>query len=262
MDMQSTGRRWITVMRDVPIKEARDLYANGQTTTELANRYGVSPNTIWVRLRQHGVPMRPPGPPSHTVVLSPEAKEFLAGELLGDGCLYTRSRPGVRYKHTSKYQQYIQWLERTLVGFGIETGRTHSRSFGGREAYFYESLSYRGDLAAMYERWYPERKKRIPEDLVLTPLVCRQWYIGDGGLLPAWGKDQYARFATCCFTVDEVVFLADKLKDLGFDARIQRDRSYLLIRLTVQSTRDFLKYIGHCPIACYAYKWRLAGVQR
>lgn len=70
-------------------------------------------------------------------------------------------------------------------------------------------------LTPIYRRWYPNGKKHVPEDLVLTPLTVAHWFCGDGtsSYRPNNGGI-IVSFATDCFTFDECEVLAYKLNTL------------------------------------------------
>lgn len=205
------------------------------------------------------------------VTLSKEASEFINGELLGDGHLSLNKHSAV-YAHTSKYKEYPVFLSEELARFGIEqVGKIYKKRrftrFPSRYAwgttFYYCSRAY-PELKDLHSKWYrrptaeelkkdPWRKymKKLPFDLNLTPLVCRQWYIGDGHLFSN-PRSNCIELSTQGFTVSEVNLLTGKLKELSFTATKQKDNG---IRISTKSTPDFLNYIGPCPIKCYEYKW-------
>lgn len=93
----------------------------------------------------------------------------------------------------------------------------------------------------------------MPRDLKLTPLVCRQWYIGDGCLKKPRRGGPYITLATDAFPVLSVKWLVGQLVNLRF--RATRWKSENEISISAYSTKDFLDYIGECPVECYQYKW-------
>ena len=114
--------------------------------------------------------------------LSQEAIEWIDGELLGDGCLITRSRYSAEFYYGSKHIEYIQYVSNTLKSFGIkQVGRIRKYHHKNLNcfSYGYCSKSY-VELLPIREQWYPNGKKIIPKAIKLTPLTVRQWYIGDG----------------------------------------------------------------------------------
>jgi predicted DNA-binding protein YlxM (UPF0122 family) len=197
---------------------------------------------------------------SNHCVLTKEAKEWINGELLGDGCVYSINSYSATFQYGSKYLEYIQYVSDTLKSFGIEQAgkinkRYHEKS--NSYSYPYSSRRYVG-LLPIRERWYPNGKKIIPRDIELTSLICRQWYIGDGSLShPKFkGKKQgnpYIRLATEGFLIEDVKWLITELKKINFKVTWQPNNNG--IRISPYSTKDFLNYIGICPVKCYQYKF-------
>ena len=190
--------------------------------------------------------------------LSEEATNWINGELLGDGCLKLKSpKPesiySARFDYGSKYEEYIRYVSDTLSSFGIEQsgkiGKRHSYNCENPDCYTYHytSRSY-VELLTIYKKWYPNGKKIVPRDIRLTPLTCRQWYIGDGNL-----KGLSVRLFTNSFPISDVEWLIKQLISLGFKAT--RRRYYNIIGISTCSTKEFLDYMGSCPVNCYQYKF-------
>ena len=189
--------------------------------------------------------------------LSNKAIEWINGELLGDGCLQSCSIYSARFQYGSKYLEYIEYIRDTLKSFGIKQSgkirKTYIENYGAY-IFSYSSLSY-VELRPIRERWYPKGKKIIPKDLELTPLTCRQWYIGDGSLkhrkIGGQGRPRIV-LATHCFVIPDVENLIGKLIYLGFKTtRWLSNEMYI----STYSTKEFLNYIGKCPVKCYQYKF-------
>jgi len=240
----------------------------------IAKECRVDPLTIRNWLRKHRISVRSMPEAaffakSNHVNLTNSAKEFLEGELLGDGHLGTLNKFSACFVRGSKHKSYLEWWSKKLAFFGIsQSGKINklkSRFPGYSETYInfhYHSKTY-VELKDFHKRWYRKagknekyrtgRQRRyikiVPEDLKLTPLTCLMWYIGDGCL----GKDcDGITLCTQGFERNEVGFLVEKLNGLGFKASQQRSN---VIWISLLSTKDFLDYIGSCPVKCYEYKW-------
>jgi hypothetical protein len=187
--------------------------------------------------------------------LSQKAIEWINGELLGDGCLFSESPYSAKFLYTSKYLEYIQYVVDTLKSFGIEQVGKINKCCDkrlGSYTYQYASRAY-PELLLIRKQWYPEGKKIVPKDLKLTSLTCRQWYIGDGCLEHPISGKPHIRMGTYGFLIEDVKWLARQLINLGIKAtRLPNNNT---INISVYSTKDFIKYIENCPISCYQYKW-------
>ena len=183
--------------------------------------------------------------------LSNDALEWINGELLGDGSLLCRSSCSANFDYASKYLEYIKYVSDTLAQFGIMQSGKIRKQVTCAVCYKYASLSYT-DLFDVWAAWYAYGGKQIPKDLELTPLVCRQWYIGDGYLHKRSSGKPSILMSTQGFPVIDVLWLIDKLRQLGFIATRQSNNT---LGISTESTKAFLNYIGECPVKCYKYKW-------
>ncbi len=185
--------------------------------------------------------------------LSTEARQWLDGELLGDGCLVFSNR-SAKFSYGSKYKEYINYISDTLNSFRIkQAGKIRKYYYKKLSYYYYNSLSY-AELLIIRKRWYPDNKKKIiPRDLKLTPLLLRQEYIGDGSLVHRKKHRPSIVLSTCGFPIKNVEWLVDELGKKGFKAT--RRPSNNIINISTYSTKDFLQYIGNCPVKCYQYKF-------
>lgn len=181
--------------------------------------------------------------------------EWINGELLGDGSLRSRSPYSASFGYGSKHKEYIQYISNTLKSFGIkQSGKIKKRIDKKLKniTYHYESRDY-VELLPIRKKWYPKGKKIIPRDIKITPLTLRQHYIGDGSLRCQKGKRPRVSLFTYGFPIYDVIFLIKKLEILKF--KMTRHPSSNIISFSSSSTKDFLNYIGKCPVKCYQYKW-------
>ena len=184
--------------------------------------------------------------------LSKKAINWINGELLGDGCLLSRSPYSAKFLYSSKYLEYCQYVSDTLKSFGInQAGNIIKRYGDGWTSYNYTSLHYE-ELYPLYKQWYPEGKKIVPKEANLNPSTVRQWYIGDGCLVKPKHGNPYITLATNGFPILDVEKLKIQLIELGF--KVLRQPSNIL-RISSFSTEKFIKYVGECPTKSYKYKF-------
>lgn len=186
--------------------------------------------------------------------LSAEAIAWLNGELLGDGCITARTTYTARFTYSSRYLKYIEYVAKTLNGFGIKQSGIISKRMGGFNTFVYDYTScVYIELFLLRKLWYPEGKKVVPYTIQLTPITCRQWYIGDGSLLHSYRRRPFIKLATNAFSVEDVKWLVKQLWEIGIMATHQPSNNTIYI--STYSTKDFLTYVGKCPVECYKYKW-------
>jgi len=266
---------------------------NNYTIREIAGMFNVSSTFIRHRLEYFNSLIKTKSSYSNHIILSTELLEIIEGELLGDGCLLNHKLSGT-YHHGSKYNEYISWISKTLSNFGInQSGKNcavkvkcNNNIFN---MYHYTSRRY-VELKNLHHRWYLKefkycpyceiifhsktvnmdnwknkrkcpicnnhdmKRKIVPCDLKITPLMLRQWYIGDGSL--ARNKKSFSlTLASMSFLKSHVRHLIRELEMLGFKCHHNKRNT---ISISVYSIIDFFSYIGTCPKEIrniYGYKW-------
>lgn len=235
------------------------------TIRQIGKIYGKKYNAIRNCLLKFNIPIRSKSEAHHLSKanhcnLSKKAIEWINGELLGDGGLYSYSSYSASFRYTSKYLEYINYISDVLKSFGIEqSGKIYKYYYKkhGCYTYHYRSHEYE-ELLPLRKKWYPKGKKIIPQDLKLTPIICRQWYIGDGNLRHRKFGRPHIRLCTCGFLILNIERLIKQFKELGFKATRQSSKNTILI--SAYSTKNFIKYIGSCPVKCYQYKFNYGAI--
>lgn len=93
--------------------------------------------------------------------LSKVAIEWISGELLGDGYLYSQSPQSANFLYGSKYLEYINYISNILKSFGVErVGKINKTIYRDLKCcvYRYASRQYE-ELLSVRKKWYPEGKK-------------------------------------------------------------------------------------------------------
>ena len=230
---------------------------------QISKLCGVNKGTIHWYLDKFEIKKRTSGESYHWTHtnhtnLTKESIDWIQGELLGDGCLYSYNKYSATFRYGSKHLEYINYISKRLEAFGIErTGKIRKNK---EDIYHYASLCYK-ELKPLREKWYPTGKKIVPKDVELTPITVRQWFIGDGNLQFVRQRKNYKPYPelviyTCGFPISDVEFLIFKLKEIGIEATRQSYHNSVHIRN--KSLASFYSYIGSCPTECYKYKWRTA----
>ncbi len=244
------NKKWLT-------KKYKDEKLSPSRVSKLCN---VCSTTIVNWLKRHNIPFRSISEANHITRanhcdLSKEAIKWINGELLGDGCLQSKSKYSAKFEYGSKHIEYIEYVRDTLKSFGIEqAGKIYKQKNKkyGNIGYHYRSRAY-VELLPICKQWYPYGKKIIPSNITITPLTLRQHYIGDGCLQIQKKQKPNICLATNGFTIQDVNTLSKQLNNLGFKAKRQPSKN--AIGISVHSVKNFLKYIGECPVKCYQYKW-------
>lgn len=230
------------------------------SASQIGRMCGVKVSTIIHYLKKYGINCRSRGEGIHLAranhcKLSQKAIDWINGELLGDGSLFSTSIYSAKFRYGSKYKEYIQYVSDILNTFGIkQSGKIYERYHKDMDCYDYHYSSLRYvELLPIYKQWYPNNKKIVPKNIKLTPTTLRQHFIGDGCLQHRKNRRPRIKLSTCGFLITDVNWLVNKLINLGFYAT--RRKSDNTIGISSYSTKSFLDYIGECPVNCYKYKF-------
>ena len=195
---------------------------------------------------------------------SDEQLEVLYGALLGDGSLIMHKHCiNAIFQYGSKSRQHVEFVAKYFAEYWQSCGIKDYSRFDKRTNKFYSGSYMRTITNAVFtlehSKWYRRGSKHIPEDLVLTPLMCLIWYIGDGAICNN-KKTQNIKLATQCFQKEELEnILLPQLKN--FEATLMKadiskngEQQYF-IYIPKRKIKEFLDYIGPCPFPDYEYKW-------
>ena len=153
----------------------------------------------------------------------------------------------------------MSFLSPYITRAGIYTGSYYDKRTN--QTYYHSAAKTYINEVFTFEKqhWYPHGKKIIPDNLILTPLTCLIWYIGDGCISHS-KNTQYIKLATQCFSKeDQERILLPQLKEFEahlIKADISKDgEQQYFIYIPRRKIKKFLEYIGPCPFSDYQYKW-------
>lgn len=195
-----------------------------------------------------------------------EMREILDGALLGDGCLFiSNSSINADFEYTSSSYQHVKYVTQLFSTYSNKNIQFYSRIDNRTgiisNIYRFKTL-VSPTLTTEQKRWYINKEKHIPEDIKLTPLVCKIWYLGDGSLINYKNVSKRIDICTNCFEKSEIEnILLPQLQ--VFDAKLhytknkgQMDnKNYMITIYKQENIKKFLDYIGDCPFEDYSYKW-------
>ena len=247
------------------IDECIQRYNLGEPLISLGCYYKVAPQTIAYHLRQNGVSIAERGnrETDRDSVLTQKEFQIIEGELLGDGYLRkTKTSIHVAFGHTTIHEGYRQYLvenlsilkDALLMQYEKKESIRNGKISVHQAQFKVQSKSDRC-LSRFFSRWYPEGKKIVPQDLILTSTVALHWYLGDGWLSKRNVNGRVYKqigLATNCFLEEDVDFLIFQLKENGISAVRQKRNS---ISIPVKSHSSFLNFIGESPVKGLSYRW-------
>ena len=186
---------------------------------------------------------------------------LLDGFLLGDGSIQLNERTRVgRAICGLEHYEFCNYLMMCFKDYDPLTRKINSKSMKQGYVWNGQTKSH-PDFYDQYHRWYKLDEstnryiKHIPEDVRITPTSVMLWYLGDGSVVNEVSNSIKLRLSTDGFEPDEVIFLADKLKDTGIPCHRNSDNR---IYIEAKGIGPFFNLIGKkSPIKCYEYKFDL-----
>jgi len=204
-------------------------------------------------------------------IVSSKQMEIISGSLLGDAWIYAvkgHDNWACKFGKTQSLKDckgkdkisYMQWTWNELLPFSNSISKSKLS---------YQFVTYTDECFTKLERsWYlrrengdyvlnhnNQRKKIVPIDLKLTPLILCVWHMDDGSV---YAKDANLTLETQGFALAEVDFLIDRLKeDLDIKATKKKAKKDDQFRIYVgrKSYFDFIDIIKpHVQWDCFKYK--------
>lgn len=191
-------------------------------------------------------------------------KDIIDGLLLGDGCISVKNGGLFAILNVSQTDRgLVEYLRDKIC----PEAKINERKTKRKTIYYFSVTN--SSLIPIRERWYPNGKKIVPKNLIFTPLMVLNWFMGDGSTSFTKNKKQVnLTLSTESFTKEEVIFLKNGLsKAIGQEIRISTnkgsfsDRTYFRLSSGKSSfTNAFFDYVGECPVECMKYKWKRGRV--
>jgi len=172
--------------------------------------------------------------------LSRLQKSLIIGSILGDGYIRIvdgRSNAFLEINHSSKAKKYVDWKYEILKNICV-SGPKERVSGVGRKAYRFFTRQLE-EITYLYKLFYKDKKKVIPRNLKLDPMILAVWYMDDGS--KSSKEDIYLN--TQQFSMNDQKFLLHALRELNIKARLNKDKQYYRIRILKESIGTFMKII-------------------
>lgn len=102
-----------------------------------------------------------------------------------------------------------------------------------------------------FKNWYTEDGKRFPDDLELTPVIAKYWYVCDGTV--NWMRNYSAKIQfTSRNESGREEFVTELFERAGFTIQKNRHMYYL----SVDESESMLEWMGSPPPG-FEYKWEI-----
>lgn len=182
-------------------------------------------------------------------------KQVIDGCLLGDGSLIMhKNGKNAYFQYLSSVKEHVEIVYNHFITH-CNSNVKHRYIYDKRTNKTYSQFYFRTrslpEFTEQYTRWYSNKKKVIPENIIINNVSILYWYLGDGELE---SKNGYIKFHTNSFRKEECVILCQLL---GFESKLQKKKENVyLITVPHRQVSIFLNFIGSCPVKLYQHKWK------
>jgi len=195
--------------------------------------------------------------------LTKQQQSIFDGLMISDA--YLRKNKGVngnaRFGLTTSKREFAEKVMQIFSNFPwSDKSLTTFDRYDKRTGKSYSSTVLRSRCISFFtnqfNRWYPNSKKIVPDDIKIDKDMLLWWYIGDGYLRRKKSRPNYRRveLATDSFSIKELDFAIKKLKLLLGESSIYEERNEIMIGR--QALVKFASLLGNVsPVVDYQYKF-------
>mgnify|MGYP001582192676 CR=1 FL=1 len=181
-------------------------------------------------------------------------KSLIIGSILGDGymrIMHGRKNAFLEVNHAYAAKEYFDWKSAVLQSIAGSPPKTRKGN-GKRIAYRFYTRQH-PEITELFQRFYRNGRKIIPDDITLDALALAVWYMDDGSQCRT--SDVYLN--TQQFTEQDQVRLIQLLSGMGIESRMNRDKTYWRLRKIKSSLPRFRQLIQKYIVPAMRYKIEL-----
>ncbi len=189
--------------------------------------------------------------------------QVLTGLMLGDGSLAFSSNklsktPRLTIGRAIKDKEYINYHANIFSNFlnpkSVQEKISHHYKLNKSYPQMVLRTKSSVEFLSYYNKWYPNgKKKTVPKDLVITPIILATWIADDGGIKNTFGNNKLypnlfeLELATQGFTKTEVEMLCEKLSTLfNFPFHVKHkgaNKQYVIKLYSTPNIKAVFRYI-------------------
>lgn len=221
----------------------------GRTDSSIARQFDVDPETVryWRKKFDIEPAQTRSEEISSEIPLTQFETDILIGDLLGDGSVVPQNNKA-RFQSANNKKQYLMFIKNRLPE-ELYTENCFQRSNGTYSL----NTRHTKNLKSMRDKWYPDGKKKLPDDFRLNSTHMLLWYMGDGNLK----NPESAPRVTCSWMTEEsLIRVKQQLEEfIGNNVSIYTTEGTNRLLVKQESRDQFFRFIGSCPVEEYSYKW-------
>lgn len=192
-------------------------------------------------------------------IITDHQREIITGLMMGDGYM---SHSLFTIHMTNK--TFVEWVKEKL-GYVVNGGLTrrdadeHENGRGGfensdaRDTYIIRTHST--PQINEFNSWYNNSSKKYPDELELTPMILKMWYVSDGSIMNQHQEYPSIRIAKKLGNKRDEQQLIDLFSRMGWEfERDIQDVGSTYFRFTISDSCEMWDYMGEAPPG-FEYKW-------
>ena len=240
-----------------------DQYKNGESLMQLGIKYNYNIATIRYFLLKNEIPIRNVKESvkkfrkKSILILDDFFIQNFIGWILGDGGLrICKNSINPYFTYTDLKKDHIDYVSSILYKYNIK----HYIGQNKQSSCYYIQSESRPEFHKIYNLFYGydglnenNQKRKILPNIILTPIILRNWYIGDGCSSKQSKSFNHKGVIVCKYKND---FILKQFNDLFEDIKCHYSKkgSYQYY-FNNKNLIKLLNYIGECPVEGYKYKW-------
>lgn len=242
------------------------LYLKGDSLVELSKKFNYNLSTIRYFLIKNNIKIRNVKESvlkfhkQKNVIIDSFLHENLLGWILGDGGLrLTKKMLNPYFIYTDKKYTHIKYVENILNQYNIKTNIHQSRKSkcyqlqteSLKEFHYYYNLFY--GYEGLNEN---NQKRKILPNINLTPIILKNWFIGDGSSCKIT-RSYNNKGTIACKYYNKFIFnqFKELFGNVKYYKHINKTGIYYSYHFNNKCLIKLLEYIGKCPVEEYNYKW-------
>jgi len=178
-------------------------------------------------------------------------KSIIIGCILGDGYLriFPKRKDALfEINHSAKAKDYVDW--KYLVLRNVAASPPKIRKGNGKRLAYRFYTKQLPELTNLLKEFYRNGRKIILDNLALNPIILAVWFMDDGSKC---GSSNFY-LNTQQYSLEDQKKIIAKLKLLGLDARLNKDKCYWRIRFLSSSLPKLKELIDDKIIPSMKYK--------
>lgn len=232
------------------------LVSEGRSYKEIVEITGYNKNSVYgYCIKRYGKLVDRAKIRRQVIPITQEQKEFLFGTLMGDGHLQLVGKNSStvmgRTNHCIKQEEYCKHKRNVLneLAYDVKFCIRIANNKEYKQCYY--CMKPNTELLPIYNLFYKDKKKDVPEDLsLLTPKALAWWFMDDG---TASGRCSIS-IATCSFSLNGLIRLKNYLKQIyDLDVTIQKDSK---LYFSAYSGKKFYELVKDFIIPSMTYKFK------